>query len=117
MSFKQTVVIDFDGCVHSYTSGWKGIDVIPDPPVEGIREAIINIRKKYKVVIVSSRTSCPQGIIAVNKWLEKYDIEVDDISDTKPPAIVYVDDRAIKFDGNSDSLLDKICSFKTWQGK
>ncbi len=29
---KQTVVFDFDGVIHSYTSGWKGATVIPDPP-------------------------------------------------------------------------------------
>lgn len=37
---KQTVVFDFDGVIHSYTSGWKGATVIPDPPVPGIKEAI-----------------------------------------------------------------------------
>lgn len=36
---KQTVVFDFDGVIHSYTSGWKGETIIPDPPVPGIKEA------------------------------------------------------------------------------
>ena len=29
---KPILCLDFDGVVHSYTSGWKGADVIPDPP-------------------------------------------------------------------------------------
>lgn len=36
---KPTVVFDFDGVIHSYTSGWKGATEIPDPPVPGVREA------------------------------------------------------------------------------
>ena len=35
----------------------------------------------------------------------------------KPPAIVYIDDRAICFDGRSDELLEKIKNFKPWYQK
>ena len=31
----KTILLDFDGVIHSYTSGWKGAGVIPDPPVPG----------------------------------------------------------------------------------
>ena len=39
----RTVVFDFDGVIHSYTSGWLGETTIPDPPVPGIREALKEI--------------------------------------------------------------------------
>ena len=32
----------------------------------------------------------------------------------KPPALVYVDDRAICFDGHTETLFDKIVNFKPW---
>jgi hypothetical protein len=32
---KPILCLDFDGVLHSYTSGWKGAAVIPDPPVPG----------------------------------------------------------------------------------
>lgn len=112
---KQTVVFDFDGVIHSYTSGWKGADTIPDPPVLGIQEAINAIRASgYEVVVVSTRCSTTDGIIAVSAWLNRYGITVDRIMKEKPPAIVYIDDRAICFDGNADNLLTKIRSFKPW---
>lgn len=113
----RTVVLDFDGVIHSYTSKWQGVDVIPDPPIEGIKEAIEDIRKDYKVVVVSSRCFQEGGLRAVKAWLDRHDIAVDDVLSHKPPAIVYVDDRALTFDGNPKDLIHKIKTFKTWQGR
>lgn len=115
MASKKTVVFDFDGVVHSYKSGWQGETVIPDPPVDGIKESIDSIRASgYKVVVVSTRCACYEGLVAIREWLKKYDIAVDDVSKEKPPAICYVDDRAIRFDGNAEALMEQIKNFKSW---
>ena len=112
---KQTVVFDFDGVIHSYTSGWKGPDIIPDPPVPGIKEAIAEIRAAgYEVVVVSTRCATVQGQGSVRAWLLDKGIDVDRVCMEKPPAIVYIDDRAICFDGNPATLLGKIQTFKPW---
>lgn len=112
---KQTVVFDFDGVIHSYTSGWQGVGVIPDPPVPGIKEAIDNIRAAgYEVIIVSTRCSTEEGAKAIGEYLSKHDICVDDVRKEKPPAIVYIDDRAICFDGHPETLLAKIVNFTPW---
>lgn len=112
---KKTIVFDFDGVIHSYISGWKGTTVIPDEPVPGIKEAIDSIRSEgYEVVIVSTRTASMEGLSAVTDWLNKYGIVVDAVSAEKPPALVYIDDRAICFDGDPSSLLDKIKTFQPW---
>lgn len=112
---KKTVVFDFDGVIHSYTSGWKGETVIPDPPVEGIAESISKIREQgYEVVVVSTRCATDEGIRAVCRYLMGNDIVVDRVCKEKPPAICYIDDRAICFDGHPETLLDKIINFKPW---
>lgn len=112
---KKTVVFDFDGVIHSYTSGWQGLCVIPDEPVKGIKEAIESIRKAgYEVVVVSTRCDDIAGKLAIGEYLKKHGIEVDKISAYKPPAICYIDDRAICFDGNAESLKEKIENFKPW---
>ena len=112
---KQTVVFDFDGVIHSYTSGWQGPSIIPDPPVPGIKEAIAEIRAEgYEVVVVSTRCATLDGLRAIKEYLERHGIEVDNICMEKPPAIVYIDDRAICFDGNPATLLGKIQTFKPW---
>ena len=112
----KTVIFDFDGVIHSYTSGWRGIDVIPDKPVDGIRSVIDTLRNEYnyKVVVVSTRCTEVRGIKAIHEWLEKYDISVDDVQATKPPAMVSVDDRCICFDGVTQGLVDRVRNFKTY---
>lgn len=114
---KQTVVFDFDGVIHSYKSGWQGIDCIPDEPVEGIRDELKRIHEAgYEIVVVSTRCRVREGQEAINDYLLKHDMlkYVDKICKEKPPAIVYIDDRAICFDGDPSTLLDKINKFKPW---
>lgn len=113
----RTVVFDFDGVIHSYTSGWQGVTIIPDSPVSGIREALTQIHDAgYHIVIVSSRCASSEGANAIYAWLKKYDLDrlIDEVCAEKPPALVYVDDRAICFDGHPETLLSKIDSFKPW---
>ena len=118
MSYVPTVVFDFDGVIHSYTSGWKGVDNIPDPPVPGIRDAIAKIRAAgYRVVVVSTRCSELDGLVAIRRFMDENNILVDDISAHKPAALVYIDDRALCFDGHPEMLLDQIQEFKPWYQK
>lgn len=114
---KKTVVFDFDGVIHSYRSGWKGFDIIPDEVVPGIKEVIDELRDSYKVVVVSTRCASPYGRGAVRRYLRDNGIVVDDVMSEKPPAICYIDDRAICFDGDADSLMGKIKNFRPWNFK
>lgn len=112
---KQTVVFDFDGVIHSYKSGWRGANIIPDPPVPGIGKAITDIREAgYEVIVVSTRCAEPAGYEAVRAWLMDNGIEVDAVLMEKPPAIAYIDDRAICFDGHPEKLLGRIKAFVPW---
>ena len=112
---KKTVVFDFDGVIHSYTSGWKGAGIVEDPVVPGIQSVIKELReKRYEVVVVSARCSNVEGMDAVKQYLEKNDIIVDRVMKEKPPAICYIDDRAICFDGKAETLIEKIRTFRPW---
>lgn len=108
----RTVCLDFDGVLHSYRSGWRGAEVIPDPPIHGTREAIARLRQLYRVVVYSARCRTPEGRRAVEHWLALHDIQVDEICDYKPPALVYVDDRAIRFRGDWEAAFDEIRQFR-----
>lgn len=118
MSYQPTIVFDFDGVIHSYKSGWKGPAIVPDPVVPGIAEAIDHLRSQgYKVIVVSTRCTTPEGKEAVELYLAENGIVVDGVMTEKPPALCYVDDRAICFDGRPEILPDKVKSFKTWLQK
>lgn len=55
---KKRILVDFDGVIHSYRSGWKGLDVIPDPPVENAIKWLETIcgDERFEVSIYSSRS-------------------------------------------------------------
>lgn len=109
---RRTICLDFDGVLHSYRSGWCGAEIIPDPPIHGTKDAIARLRQQYRIVIHSARCHTEAGRKAVEAWLERHGIEVDDVCEHKPPALVYVDDRAVRFRGNWDDVLDDIKAFR-----
>lgn len=115
---RKTIVFDFDGVIHGYSKGWNDGSIY-DVPVKGIYELLGQLKiKNYKIVVVSTRCSTDEGMEAVKTWLNKYGLNglIDEVSAIKPPAMVYIDDRAICFDGNAiNSLLYKIENFHTWQ--
>ncbi len=45
-------------------------------------------------------------------WLRKHGIEVDEVCEHKPPAVVYVDDRAVPFRGDWDQVIVDIRNFR-----
>jgi hypothetical protein len=108
----RTICLDFDGVLHSYRSGWRGATTIPDPPIHGTREAIARLREQYRVVVYSARCRTAEGRRAVEMWLRKHDIQVDEVVDYKPPALVYVDDRAIPFRGDWEQVITEIRAFR-----
>lgn len=113
---KPILCLDFDGVIHSYTSGWKGIDVIPDPPVEGAKEFIEMASEYFEIVIHSSRCADIEGIAAIEGWLFRYQFPYVKIVALKPPAFLTIDDRAITFDGIWPDIR-KLMNFEPWKKK
>lgn len=114
---KYTVAVDFDGVIHSYTSPWQGAHVIPDPPVEGAIEWLRSTLYRFDVAIMSTRNKTWRGRRAMRRWLWSHynpcgmpfrrwcDKDVGSIlahitfPKHKPPALIYLDDRAWRFEG------------------
>ena len=116
MEYQPVVAIDFDGVIHQFKQPWRGSRIIPDPPVDGIDKTIAELRSRgYKVVVVSSRCLGRGGRLAIKKYLKKNNIKVDGVTKHKVGAHVYLDDRAMRFDGVvDDGLVDRIINFVPW---
>src|SRR5271157_5178324 len=114
---KKILVLDFDGVLHSYTSGWCGAAVISDAPVAGMAEFLTEAIKHFEVLVFSSRSMHDAGIRAMQEWLGRYlspEVFYEISFPThKPPAFVTIDDRAITFTGEWPSM-DSLLNFKPW---
>jgi hypothetical protein len=119
----KRIMIDFDGVIHSYTSGWTGLEPV-DKPVPGAKEFIWHLQSLgYHVSIFTTRALHDGGPQAVTRWLadhgfidcDKIDIPVVGV---KYGAELYIDDRAYRFNGLWDELYQIVDSgsFKPWHG-
>ena len=121
MIIAKILCVDFDGVLHSYTSGWQGANVINDPPVRGAIDWLIAVHQnpEYSIAIYSSRSCQKGGVNTMRAWLREWLQNRADIADQidfpteKPPAYLTIDDRAICFRGTFPSVLE-MDNFKPW---
>lgn len=129
---KPILCLDFDGVLHSYTSGWQGAAVISDPPVEGAIAFLYEAICYFDVQVYSSRSHQPGGIDAMMDWIAKWETAWCDMQyaaglpvartslllnitfpTEKPSAMVTIDDRALTFTGVWPAM-DTLLAFKPW---
>lgn len=112
--FQRTVALDFDGVLNTYT-GWQGADELfePRPGLENFLKTLQ--RAGFKLVIYSTRP-----VEKIQEWLTKYGIDqyIAFVSNEKPLAHCYVDDRAVQFQGSFYHAYMQIGTFRTfWEAE
>lgn len=106
-----TVAVDFDGVLNTY-DGWQGKYELFEPR-RGVGLFLSKLDERYDVIIFTNRKPS-----SVWRWLEEYNLAtyVKKVTNHKPRAFVYVDDRALKFEGDFDETFDMIETFTThWE--
>jgi hypothetical protein len=128
--WRPTVAVDFDGVIHSYASGWQGVGVAGDPPVGGAMTFLADHCELLDIAIHSCRSHSIRGQIAMRRYIKQallyYFSNLDNAQELathvyrqirfpvlKPPAVVYLDDRAVQFQGTFPNVTD-IRNFKPW---
>lgn len=107
-----TVAIDFDNTLHPYTRGWLGTGVVDsEPPHEDVEYFLSSlVAAGLRVVVHSCRAESEEGKSAIGKWLRDTRLAryVSEITHEKPAAIVYLDDRGLRFEGDWFAARDAI---------
>ena len=106
----KTMSVDLDGVLNIYNGIYEENKIAPIK--EGAKEFLEELSKNYKVEIFTVRNSN-----LVIEWLNENNIAqyVSSITNVKNPyTSVFVDDRALTFNGNFYEVLEKIKVFKPY---
>lgn len=123
MTFKPTIALDFDGCVHSYDKGWQQGQIY-GRLIPGFVDWAIKAQEDFILVIHSSRAATLGGVGEVENWLANQLLAIGmngvlkiRVQAEKPPAFVTIDDRCIRFEGNwsaPELQPEALHKFKPW---
>jgi hypothetical protein len=117
----KILLVDFDGVIHSYASGWQGADKVVDLPVNGAIDFLREAVKYFAVCIYSARSNQEGGKEAMQEAIRSWDnnsglVEQMDFPTSKPPAFLTIDDRCIQFTGIFPTI-DSLLNFKVWNAQ
>lgn len=112
MPKRKVVGIDFDGVIADYSQGWLGECTFGDP-LPGAVDALRKLHADgWYLSIHTARKAHELGAVA--EYLGKHGIPYDEVTREKPHAHCYVDDRAIRFDGNWARTLYDVLEFEPY---
>ena len=109
---RYAIAVDFDGVIHQHVSPWIGDPThIPDPPVPGAIAWLESMVARYDIFIFTCRLLTPRRSPverAMCAWLAKHGapqhvVHALHFVSEKPHAGVYLDDRAMRFEGRFPS--------------
>jgi D-sedoheptulose 7-phosphate isomerase len=106
--------IDFDGVIHTNSKGYYD-GTIYDEPLPGTFEGLKKLSEKYTLILFTTKAKPDRGLIngrptieLLWEWLEKHNLAqfISKITSEKPRAVVYIDDKAVRFDNWNDCLAE-----------
>tara|TARA_A100001011_G_C14267943_1_gene825602 strand:- start:1021 stop:1428 length:408 start_codon:yes stop_codon:yes gene_type:complete len=108
--------VDFDGVIHRCSKGFYD-GTVYDEPIPGARTALEKLSKNYVIVVYSAKARKDRmlidgktGVELIWDWLKKYDMDkfVKDVTAEKPRAVFYIDDKAVRFNGEWSSTFKEL---------
>ncbi len=112
---KRTIAVDFDGVIHSYINPFNEFQL--DPPTEGAIEWLHDMIEAFNVEILTTRARSAHGATTIRRWMDRNGAPNLPITSQKGMAIVYLDDRAMRFEGIFPTAKEIFAAAKTWNRK
>lgn len=104
MGLGMIVAVDFDDTLCDSSNIKEGKQM--GEPIPGAIAAMKELKGKgYIVVVHTVRGDRPKH---VEDWLKYYGCPFDVVTNIKVPAMVYIDDRALRFNGDWLDTLDEL---------
>lgn len=102
MERKLIIALDFDGVLHGYSKEWHD-GTIYDPPIKGTLEALDKLQDDgYEFVVFTCRDKTED----IEAWiLQQFGIYIR-VTNGKPYADMYIDDRGWHFQNWEDTLKE-----------
>lgn len=104
------LALDFDAVLAEYT-GWKGFK-FTGKPRKGVRAFLQHLESSgVPFVVLTTRGDTK----TVHEWFVKHKLPMPQrITNEKIPAQAYVDDRAVRFNGDYDELISQLKEFAVY---
>lgn len=87
--------LDFDGVVHDYKNPIQGKRM--GKPIHGANEALRKLKARGHRIIIFSTWGDEKGKKTIEDFMRFYGLLFDDITNTKPQADYYIDDKGVRF--------------------
>ncbi|MDO8557322.1 MAG: hypothetical protein Q7R98_02555 [Candidatus Jorgensenbacteria bacterium] len=117
----RIIAFDFDGTIAQY-NGFVSHSDVQEPVTETVKAMRLLKEKGFRILIYSTR-----GDEFIRKYCEKFSIPFDFINHNpemqgenpgKPVAWIYIDDKAIRYAGQSaETLVSEVENFKAYWKK
>lgn len=102
----RTIAVDFDGTVHDVKNPIEGKRM--GGVISGAKESLDTFKRKgYKIVIFCVWAKDENSIEIIANWMNYWDCKFDVITNIKPQADAYIDDKGIYFN-NWPSVMETL---------
>lgn len=98
MSMKN-IAIDFDGTIHDFAHPVPGRKM--GPPMEGAQAALEQLQTDgYNIIVFCRWATNEYNCKVIADWMRYFEMPFVDVTNIKPDAVAYIDDRGIRFTGD-----------------
>lgn len=107
----MAICLDFDGVLNTYTE-YLGDDILFEP-AKGVETFLEKLQHEFEQPLI---VHTARDKLKVENWLNEYELSqyITEVTPIKKPAVVYIDDRGLKFEGNFKKTLKQVDDFKVW---